>query len=89
MNASPPSNRSWLGLRRADSDVLALCVSAGLDYTVAAAALGVPVGTVRSRLSRARRRLNERARTDRAASPAGLRLAQTGTMFPDGRHRSC
>lgn len=44
-------------LRRADREVLALCVWAGLDYVAAAEALGVPVGTVRSRLSRARTKL--------------------------------
>jgi RNA polymerase sigma-70 factor, ECF subfamily len=44
-------------LRRRDREVLALCVAAGLDYQQAAEALGVPVGTVRSRLSRARARL--------------------------------
>ncbi|MFE3830373.1 RNA polymerase sigma factor [Streptomyces sp. NPDC059092] len=44
-------------LRRADREVLALCVWAGLDYAAAAEALGVPVGTVRSRLSRARTKL--------------------------------
>ena len=46
-------------LRPAEQDVIALCVWSGLDYAAAAAALGVPVGTVRSRLSRARRRLRE------------------------------
>ncbi|MFF4487533.1 RNA polymerase sigma factor [Streptomyces sp. NPDC001544] len=45
------------GLRRQDREVLALCVAAGLDYQQAAEALGIPVGTVRSRLSRARARL--------------------------------
>ncbi|WP_330306005.1 MULTISPECIES: RNA polymerase sigma factor [unclassified Streptomyces] len=44
-------------LRRQDREVLALCVASGLDYQQAAEALGVPVGTVRSRLSRARARL--------------------------------
>ncbi|MFJ2262498.1 RNA polymerase sigma factor [Streptomyces sp. NPDC087844] len=44
-------------LRRADREVLALCVWAGLDYAAAAEALRVPVGTVRSRLSRARTKL--------------------------------
>lgn len=44
-------------LRRAEREVLALCVWAGLDYQAAAQALGVPVGTVRSRLSRARTKL--------------------------------
>jgi RNA polymerase sigma-70 factor, ECF subfamily len=45
-------------LRPGEREVLALCVWAGLDYAQAAEALDVPVGTVRSRLSRARRRLN-------------------------------
>jgi RNA polymerase sigma-70 factor (ECF subfamily) len=44
-------------LRRNERDVLALCVWSGLNYAEAAEALGVPVGTVRSRLSRARRKL--------------------------------
>ncbi|MGW4379004.1 RNA polymerase sigma factor [Kitasatospora sp. NPDC004531] len=48
-------------LSRSDREVLALCVWAGLDYAAAAHALGVPVGTVRSRLSRARRRLDRLA----------------------------
>jgi RNA polymerase sigma-70 factor (ECF subfamily) len=44
-------------LRRPEREVLALCVWAGLDYPAAARALGIPVGTVRSRLSRARTKL--------------------------------
>ncbi|AVV42416.1 RNA polymerase sigma factor [Streptomyces sp. ID05-04B] len=46
-------------LRRHEREVIALCVWGGLDYAQAAEALGVPVGTVRSRLSRARKRLRE------------------------------
>lgn len=58
------------GLRRSDREVLTLCLWQGLDYAAAAVALGVPVGTVRSRLSRARSRLHEAAA---AAEPsAGL-----------------
>jgi RNA polymerase sigma factor (sigma-70 family) len=45
------------GLRPPEKDVLVLCVWQGLTYAEAAVALGVPVGTVRSRLSRARARL--------------------------------
>ena len=44
-------------LPRRDREVLALCAWDGLSYAEAAVALGVPIGTVRSRLSRARRRL--------------------------------
>ena len=44
-------------LRQPEREVLALCVWSGLDYAEAAEALGVPIGTVRSRLSRARRKL--------------------------------
>ncbi|MEW2429456.1 sigma-70 family RNA polymerase sigma factor [Micromonospora sp. NPDC047644] len=44
-------------LRRSEREVLTLCLWEGLDYESAAEALGVPVGTVRSRLSRARARL--------------------------------
>ena len=47
-------------LRRTEQDVLALCVWSGLNYAEAAEALGVPVGTVRSRLSRARRKLQRK-----------------------------
>lgn len=41
-----------------DRDVAILCLGQGLTYAEAAAALGIPVGTVRSRLSRARSRLS-------------------------------
>lgn len=44
-------------LPRADQDVLSLCVFAELDYESAAIALDIPIGTLRSRLSRARNRL--------------------------------
>ncbi|MFF7736603.1 sigma-70 family RNA polymerase sigma factor [Streptomyces sp. NPDC007984] len=44
-------------LRRPEREVVALCVWSGLDYAAAAQALAVPVGTVRSRLSRARKKL--------------------------------
>ena len=46
-------------LPRAQRDVLALCVWSGLSYEEAALALAIPVGTVRSRLARARATLTE------------------------------
>ncbi|SEL72959.1 RNA polymerase sigma factor [Streptacidiphilus jiangxiensis] len=51
-------------LRSGDREVFTLCVWSGLGYAEAAEALGVPVGTVRSRLSRARTRLRERAEAE-------------------------
>ena len=44
-------------LRKPEREVLSLCVFSKLDYSEAAEALGVPIGTVRSRLSRARKKL--------------------------------
>lgn len=44
-------------LRPPEREVLALCLGEGLDYEAAAEALGIPVGTVASRLSRARKKL--------------------------------
>ncbi|MFI8194849.1 RNA polymerase sigma factor [Streptomyces sp. NPDC085946] len=52
-------------LRRQEREVLALCVWSGLDYQQTAEALGIAVGTVRSRLSRARKKLARLAEEDR------------------------
>jgi RNA polymerase sigma factor (sigma-70 family) len=46
-------------LPRREQEVFSLCVWSELNYEDAAAALRIPVGTVRSRLSRARARLRE------------------------------
>jgi RNA polymerase sigma factor (sigma-70 family) len=46
-------------LPKREQDVLALCVFADLTYEQAAVALGIPIGTVRSRLARARNQLSE------------------------------
>jgi RNA polymerase sigma-70 factor, ECF subfamily len=51
--------RAFEKLPLADQDVLALCVWEELTYEQAASTLDMPVGTVRSRLSRARARLRE------------------------------
>lgn len=56
--------RALQRLSRADQDVLALCVWEEFTYEQAALALGTPVGTVRSRLSRARARLRELTEAD-------------------------
>ncbi|MFJ8749970.1 RNA polymerase sigma factor [Streptomyces sp. NPDC102441] len=65
------------GLRRTEREVFTLCVWGGLDYASAAEALGIPVGTVRSRLSRARARLR-----DSVGHPAARR---DGTPGAPGR----
>jgi RNA polymerase sigma-70 factor (ECF subfamily) len=46
-------------LPRREQEVFVLCAWSELSYEDAAMALGIPVGTVRSRLSRARARLRE------------------------------
>jgi RNA polymerase sigma-70 factor (ECF subfamily) len=56
-------------LPSAERDVLSLHVWEELSYEDIAAAVGIPVGTVRSRLNRARRRLREL--TDRGGEVAG------------------
>lgn len=57
-------------LRPPDRDVLVLCVWQGLTYAEASMALGVPVGTVRSQLSRARSRLEAETDPLTAVDPA-------------------
>ncbi|MEU7467010.1 RNA polymerase sigma factor [Streptomyces sp. NPDC044984] len=58
-------------LRRPEREVLALCVWSGLDYAAAAEALGVPVGTVRSRLSRARKKLAKHLKSQEPPASRG------------------
>jgi RNA polymerase sigma factor (sigma-70 family) len=74
-------------LRRSEREVFTLCVWSGLSYAEAAQALGVPVGTVRSRLARARSRLRNLAdqelrkrqvRREKAELPPGGGQVQGG-----------
>ncbi|MEU9344454.1 RNA polymerase sigma factor [Streptomyces sp. NPDC048278] len=67
-------------LRRPEREVLALCVWSGLDYAAAAEALGVPVGTVRSRLSRARAKLAKHL--EPARIPGQMRGDRTDAVGP-------
>lgn len=59
-------------------DVVVACVWTGLSYEDAAIALGIPVGTVRSRLSRARTRLAE-------LETRSGRLGSSTLIAPPGR----
>jgi RNA polymerase sigma factor (sigma-70 family) len=63
-------------LSGAEQDVVGLVLMSGLSYAEAAVALGVPVGTVRSRLSRARERLARGAPVDSRPGMAPARARQ-------------
>lgn len=56
--------RALARLRPLSQDVVALCAIEGFSYSEAAEALGIPVGTVRSRLSRAKSTLREALEAD-------------------------
>ncbi|MFD9049052.1 RNA polymerase sigma factor [Streptomyces zaomyceticus] len=85
--------RAALGkLRRREREVFTLVVWAGLDYAAAGEALGVPVGTVRSRLSRARERLRKladaelrTARREERAAAAAVRSPSRAVVPETGR----
>ncbi|MFD8718590.1 RNA polymerase sigma factor [Streptomyces sp. NPDC059629] len=71
-------------LRRPEREVVTLCLGEGLDYEAAAKALGIPVGTVASRLSRARRKLRDLTGTPPAdgAPPKKVRGHREGIGLP-------
>ncbi|MFJ5643949.1 RNA polymerase sigma factor [Streptomyces sp. NPDC093223] len=74
--------RAALGrLRPREREVFALCVWSELSYADAAAALDVPVSTVRSRLSRARGRLRRLAQEE-LAHRSGVRRSAGTRSFP-------
>jgi RNA polymerase sigma factor (sigma-70 family) len=69
----PAVARALAGLQTADREALLLLALTELDYAGIAIATGVPIGTVRSRLHRARRRVRlqlglEKAPTDARAA---------------------
>ncbi|WP_435135841.1 RNA polymerase sigma factor [Actinacidiphila sp. bgisy144] len=70
-------HRALARLPRHEREVVELCVWSGLDQQAAAAALGVAVGTVKSRLHRARRRLG----ADLAGGP-GAAASSSGSKNP-------
>jgi len=68
--------RCLLGLPSEFRTVVILADILALDYTEVASAMGSPVGTVRSRLARARARLRQCLETSRELSGWGMRLAE-------------
>ncbi|WP_219819395.1 RNA polymerase sigma factor [Pseudoclavibacter sp. AY1F1] len=75
-------------LAKGDRDALLLYAWGDLDYEGVAAALGIPIGTVRSRLNRARRKL-QRAKTRLEPQPHPERPQNiTGLETDDGRDRA-
>ncbi|WP_424467842.1 RNA polymerase sigma factor [Pseudoclavibacter helvolus] len=73
-------------LSKGDRDALLLYALGELDYEGVAAALGIPVGTVRSRLNRARRKLQRATELQERRHPRGQ--AATGLETSNGRDRS-
>ncbi len=78
--------RSLCRLQPDELEVLALCAWSGLSYPEAAEALGVPVGTVRSRLSRARAKLLKA--TEGELRKSSRELATTADQVMDGTARA-
>jgi RNA polymerase sigma factor (sigma-70 family) len=67
-------------LPRKEREALTLVAWAGLDYAQAAEALRVPIGTVKSRVARARRRLRQSSKSDgRAGSGAPIEVTPLGS----------
>jgi RNA polymerase sigma-70 factor (ECF subfamily) len=66
--------RAVLALPRRYREVVVLCDLEEMDYADAAVALGCPIGTVRSRLHRARALLLDKLNQDRQARPAAHSL---------------
>ncbi|WP_406633186.1 RNA polymerase sigma factor [Amycolatopsis sp. WGS_07] len=60
----PELGAALAALAEGDRDVVVLTATEGLSYEEVAEALGIPVGTVRSRLNRARRKLRDALGTD-------------------------
>jgi len=69
---------AFANLSKRDQDVITLCVLEELTTAQAADALGVPEGTVKSRLSRARKRLTE------LASPLATATDTDSTILEGG-----
>ncbi|MFV2116962.1 RNA polymerase sigma factor [Streptomyces sp. Act-28] len=75
--------RALQRLKRTEREVFALVVWSDLGYAAAAEALGIPVGTVRSRLSRAREKLRRLVDEELAADPHVVEPQSGSGHIPD------
>ncbi|MER5311529.1 RNA polymerase sigma factor [Streptomyces sp. NPDC002773] len=75
--------RALQRLKRTEREVFALVVWSDLGYAAAAEALGIPVGTVRSRLSRAREKLRRLVDEELAADPPAVEPQSGSGHIPD------
>ncbi|MEU5093075.1 RNA polymerase sigma factor [Streptomyces sp. NPDC021356] len=76
------ARRALKKLNRSEREVFTLCVWSGLGYAEAAAVPDVPVGTVRSRLSRARKRLAKLAEEELKKTQGTVAGQRTSTGQP-------
>ncbi|MFD7439268.1 RNA polymerase sigma factor [Streptomyces sp. NPDC059861] len=86
--------RALQRLKRTEREVFTLVVWSDLGYAAAAEALGIPVGTVRSRLSRAREKLRRLVEEELGADPDGVEpqpgsghLSQSGVAAARAFHK--
>ncbi|MEV6201519.1 RNA polymerase sigma factor [Streptomyces sp. NPDC051771] len=75
--------RALQRLKRTEREVFALVVWSDLGYAAAAEALGIPVGTVRSRLSRAREKLRRLVDEELAADTRAVEPQSGSGHIPD------
>lgn len=75
--------QALMQLPRHEREVVELCMWSGLDQRAAAVALGVSVGTVKSRMHRARRRLAASLSHDRGPSQRPLAPRGAGPHVPE------
>lgn len=77
--AQAPLAAALAALSPGDRHVLLLVAWADLGYQEVAEALGIPLGTVRSRLNRARRRVRSALGTDPSFTPDAMELTPSWT----------
>ncbi|MEE1750289.1 RNA polymerase sigma factor [Streptomyces sp. NPDC059118] len=77
--AQAPLAAALAALSPGDRHVLLLVAWADLGYQEVAEALGIPLGTVRSRLNRARRKVREALRLDPSFTPDAMELTPSWT----------